>query len=53
MESPQDRTRSSRIPKRSLAFRIVIPLLLVGMFLLMVVLIGVAASVLLGLVPWQ
>jgi hypothetical protein len=52
MES-QERARSTRIPKRSLLFRIVIPLLLGVLFLLMTVLIGVAVSVLLGMVPWQ
>ena len=49
----EERARSSRIPKRSLLFRLIIPLSLAGMFLLMVVLIGVAASMLLGIVPWQ
>jgi hypothetical protein len=53
MGSTQHRAGSSRIPKRSLVFRLVIPLLLAGMFVLMVALIGVAASVLLGIVPWQ
>jgi hypothetical protein len=51
-EQPGERVRSSRISPRSIVFRLAIPLLLLGMFLLMAILIGVAASVLLGLVPW-
>jgi len=53
MRSTRDRTPSSRIPKRSVVFRMMIPLALLAMSVLMVVLIGVAASVLLGLVPWE
>jgi len=52
MPAGPERIRSARIPKRSVMYRLVIPGLLLGMFLLLAILIGVAASVLLGLVPW-
>lgn len=53
MGSTRDRNPSSRIPKRSVVFRLLIPLALLAMAALMAALVGVAASVLLGVVPWE
>lgn len=50
MQNESRSTGPSRVPKNSVLFERIIPALLIAMGVLMIVLIGIAAGVLLGLI---